>query len=49
MVTSELVLSLLEQLGKPHLLFLMERSKDILNPQLLIVLVDKVEAVRALE
>jgi hypothetical protein len=49
MVTSELVLSLLGQLAKPHLLFLTEPSKAILNPRLLIVLVDKAEAVQALE
>jgi hypothetical protein len=49
MVTSELVLSLLEQLRKPHLLFLTEQSKDTLNLLLLTALVDKVEAVRALE
>jgi hypothetical protein len=48
-VTSELVQSLLEQLVKPHLLFPTEQSKAILNPQLLIVLVDKVEAEQALE
>jgi hypothetical protein len=45
----ELGQSLLEQSVKPHLLFLTEQSKAILNPQLLIVLVGKAEAVRALE
>jgi hypothetical protein len=49
MATSELVLSLLGQLVKPHLPFLTEQSKAILNPRLLIVLVDKVEAELALE
>jgi hypothetical protein len=48
MATSELVLFLLGQLAKPHLLFLTEQSRAILNPRLLIVLVDKAEAVQAL-
>jgi hypothetical protein len=49
MVTSELGQFLLGQLAKPHLLFLTEQLRAILNPQLLIVLVDKAEAVQALE
>jgi hypothetical protein len=49
MATSELVLSLLEQSVKPHLLFLTEQSRVIHNLQLLIVLVDKAEAELALE
>jgi hypothetical protein len=49
MATSELVQFLLEQSVKPHLLFLTEQSKVTLNQRLLIVLVDKAEAVQALE
>jgi hypothetical protein len=49
MATSELVLSLLGQLVKPHLLFLMEPSKVTLKVQLLIVLEDRAEAELALE
>jgi hypothetical protein len=40
---------LLEQSVKPRLLFLTEQSRVTLNPQLLIELVGKAGAVRALE